>query len=164
MDRKTIIYLVTWTLILAVFWLLLSGFFKPLLLSFGLASVVLVVVLVRRMDNTDNQPQKPSLSLPFFRYIAWLLGQIVLSSSQVAKLVWGSSKRLSPTTTKLPVAHIPEDSRVLYANSITMTPGTLSVDIDDNYVTVHALREDSIKSLQGGKMANSVANISGDKN
>ncbi|WP_394173633.1 Na+/H+ antiporter subunit E [Thalassotalea litorea] len=164
MDRKTIIYLTTWTFILAIFWLLLSGYFKPLLLAFGLVSVALVVLLIWRMDKTDKEPQQPSFSLRFFRYIVWLIGQVVLSSLEVTKLVWGSSKKLSPATAKLPVADIPEHSRVLYANSITMTPGTLSVDIDDDYVTVHALDEKSIKSLQQGEMASKIAKATGEKN
>ncbi|WP_171022349.1 Na+/H+ antiporter subunit E [Thalassotalea litorea] len=164
MDRKTIIYLTTWTLILAIFWLLLSGYFKPLLLGFGLVSVALVVLLIWRMDKTDKEPQQLSFSLRFFRYIVWLIGQVVLSSLEVTKLVWGSSKKLSPATAKLPVTDIPEHSRVLYANSITMTPGTLSVDIDDDYVTVHALDEKSIKSLQQGEMASKIAKATGEKN
>ncbi len=157
-------HLMIWALVLAVFWLLLSGFFKTLLLSFGLISVVLVVFLIRRMDTTDNQPQKLPLSFSFFRYVIWLLGQIALSSLEVTKLVWGSSKKLSPAIAKLPVANTPEKTRVLYANSITLTPGTLSVDIDEEHVTVHALDAQSIKSLEAGEMATKVSSVTGAKN
>ncbi|QDP00203.1 Na+/H+ antiporter subunit E [Thalassotalea sp. PS06] len=164
MERKTIINLVIWTVTLAVFWLLLSGYLKPLLLGFGLASVAVVVFLIWRMDNTDKEPQKLTLNPRFYRYLVWLIGQVVVSSLEVAKLVWGSAKNLSPATAKLPITDIPKNSRVLYANSITMTPGTLSVDIDDKHVTVHALDEESIKSLQEGEMASRITKATGEKN
>lgn len=163
MDRKTIINMVIWTLTLALFWLFLSGFLKPLLLGFGVVSVALVMLILHRMNRIDAQPQQLPASISNVRYTFWLLGQIVLSSLEVAKLVWGNSKNLSPAIAKLPVKDIPNKSRVLYANSITLTPGTLSVDIDEQHVTVHALNERSIKSLQTGEMARKVAGTAGAK-
>lgn len=156
MDRKIIIYLGSWALVLAVFWLLLSGFLKPLLLSFGVASVVLVVFLLRRMDTTDTENQKLALNPYFLQYSIWLLGQVVLSSLEVTKLVWSKNNKVSPAIAKLPVNNVPKKSRVLYANSITLTPGTLSIDIDDEYVTVHALNESSLDSLHHGEMARQI--------
>ncbi|WP_394132357.1 Na+/H+ antiporter subunit E [Shewanella maritima] len=156
MDGKKIKYIVTWSLILFVFWLCLSGFFKPLLLSFGVISVALVMVILLRMDKTDNENQKLALNLHFFRYVFWLLGQIILSSVEVTKLVWGKHTKLSPAIGKLPVNNVPEKSRVLYANSITLTPGTLAIDIDKEHVTVHALDKESLESLSHGDMAQKV--------
>lgn len=156
MDRKTIVYLSIWAVTLFGFWLLLSGFFKPLLISFGLISVALVVFLIHRMDTTDTENQKLAFNLSFISYVIWLLGQIVVSSLTVTKLIWGDSKKISPATAKLPINKVPKRSRVLYANSITLTPGTLSIDIDDKEVTIHALDEDSLASLKHGDMANKV--------
>lgn len=156
MDRKTIKHLISWSLILSAFWLVLSGFLKPLLLSFGVASVALVVFLIYRMNISDAEKQKLALNLSFLQYIIWLSGQIALSSIQVAKLVWGRKAKLSPATGKLPLDKIPKRSRVLYANSITLTPGTLSIDLDNDHVTVHALNEDSIKELRHGDMTEKV--------
>lgn len=156
MNRKTIIYLSVWAIVLSGFWLLLSGFFKPLLLSFGLISVALVLVLLHRMDNTDTENQKLAFNLSFLRYILWLLGQVVSSSLEVTRLVWGSRKELRPAIGKLPIDKVPKKSRVLYANSITLTPGTLSIDIDDKYVTIHALNEESLESLKHGDMVDKI--------
>ena len=64
------------------------------------------------------------------KYIPWLLGQVVQSSMHVTKLVWGSSDKVSPALAKVDVTNIPLSNRVLYANSITLTPGTLSVDLE----------------------------------
>ena len=162
MNRRSSIHLLIWAIVLMAFWLLLSGFLKPLLIAFGLVSVGLVVVVLRRMDATDDQPQTPTLGLSFWRYSLWLIGQILLSSIEVTKLVWGK-KGLSPTMAKLPVSKVPEKNRVLYTNSITLTPGTLSVDIDDDEVTVHALDKQSIEDLKAGGMANKIADVMGEK-
>ncbi|MGB2325374.1 MAG: Na+/H+ antiporter subunit E [Pseudomonadales bacterium] len=163
MERKTVGYILSWGVALAAFWLLLSGYLKPLLLAFGLFSVVLVLYLLRRMDRLDDQPQKLSFSWSFFRYLVWLTGEIIVSSFAVTKLVWGKASKLSPTIDKLPIADTPEDTRVLYANSITLTPGTLSIDIDDKHVTVHALQEASLLSLKEGEMATKAATVTGEK-
>lgn len=161
MSKKLKFHMVTWALVLAVFWLLLSGFLKPLLLSFGVISVAIVLWLISRMDHTDTEQQKLALNLSFLRYIVWLLGQVVLSSLEVTKLIWTGSKNLSPAIAKLPVKKVPKRSRVLYANSITLTPGTLSIDINREHVTVHALNEESLESLRHGEMANKVYSGSG---
>ncbi|NIB41442.1 Na+/H+ antiporter subunit E [Pseudomaricurvus alkylphenolicus] len=163
-SGKKTVYFASWILALAAFWLLLSGYLKPLLLCFGVASVALVVLLLRHMDNIDKQPQKLPLSFAFFRYSSWLMGQIVLSSIEVTKLIWGNSKNLSPAIEKLPVTSSTGRKRVLYANSITLTPGTLSVDVDDDHVTIHALNEKSLDVLRAGKMAKKIATVPVAKN
>jgi multicomponent Na+:H+ antiporter subunit E len=164
MHKTSYIHLAIWAFILAIFWLLLSGFLKPLLLGFGVISVALVMILLKRMDSADGEQQTLTFNFSFLRYLVWLLGQITLSSLEVTKLVWGGNQKLSPATAKLPVDSVPQTGRVLYANSITLTPGTLSIDIDENHVTVHALHKDSIVSLEQGEMANKVqTGVGGEK-
>ncbi len=156
-------HLAKWALALSVFWLLLSGYLQPLLLSFGAISIALVLVVLKRMDAVDNEPRLLSSGQRILRYIAWLLGQIAISSLHVTKLVWGSTNDLSPCLAKIPAKNIPPKKRVLYANSITLTPGTLSVDLDKDHVTVHALQESSIVELQQGGMENKIIGIWGSK-
>lgn len=159
MESNKLLYLIKWTAVLTVFWLLLSGFLKPLLLFFGVVSVVLVVYYTHKMDKTDNSATSIPLGPKFLLYLGWLLKEVVLSSVAVAKKVWGSSDNLTPAIAKLPVKTVPKGGRVLYANSITLTPGTLSIDLDDDYVTVHALQESSLEELQSGEMASRVSRI-----
>lgn len=154
-------HLFKWTVILAVFWLLLSGFIQPLLLSFGAVSIALCLIIIHRMQAVDNRPQMLRLSPRSLLYYVWLLGQIVLSGLAVAKLVWTSPKKLKPSLAQLPLDDIPKDARVLYANSITLTPGTLSVDLDHDTVTVHALEAQSIEDLKAGDMARKVSSATG---
>lgn len=148
-----------WALVLAIFWLLLSGYFTPLLLSFGGVSVVVVIYLLIRMDAIDHKPQQIDTGLRLIRYVPWLIGQIFMSSARVCKLIWVSPKKISPTLTKINTHDIPPDCRVLYANSITLTPGTLSVDLVDDQLTVHALEESSIDELKEGYMERKIARI-----
>ena len=156
-------HLVKWAVLLALFWLLLSGYYQSLILFFGVVSVLLVVYVLHRMDLTDDEPKPVASGFRISRYFAWLLGQIVSSSIHVTKLVWGDPKNLSPSLAKVSAHSVPEKVRVLYANSITLTPGTLSVDLEDGEITVHALQKESIDELQQGEMENKITSIWGKK-
>lgn len=151
-----------WAVLLSVFWLLLSGYIQPLLLSFGAVSVAIVLVVLKRMDTVDQEPCNLSTGLRILRYLGWLMGEIIKSAIHVTKLVWGSSDNLSPALAKIPANNIKPKNRVLYANSITLTPGTLSVDLEDGVVTVHALQESSIEELQQGDMERKITGIWGE--
>lgn len=162
MSQKTnpiVHYVIVWPLVLFAFWLLLSGFFKPLLLGLGVVSVVTVVALLYKMDKHDEQIQPLPLSLGFFAYVGWLLVQVFKSGIQVTKLVWTTGKTVEPTLATLSIKDKSVNTRVLYANSITLTPGTLCIDIDNENVTVHALQQKSIVQLNKGEMAKRVANV-----
>lgn len=141
-----------WAILLSIFWLLLSGYLQPLLLAFGVASVVIVLIVVKRMDQIDLEPISVDLGFKTLRYFFWLIGQIVLSATHVTKLVWGKSSDVSPAQARVSIKNIPSKHHVLYANSITLTPGTLSVDLESDHVTVHALQASSIQQLEEGGM------------
>lgn len=150
-------HIIVWAIVLAAFWLLLSGFFLPLILAFGVISVALVVWVLVRMDKEDETPVSLEVGPKKLSYFVWLVGQIVLSSIDVAKTVWRSPGQTRPALRELSIKHLQEKGRVLYANSITLTPGTLSVDLNKDTVTVHALNADSLTDLEGGDMEQRVA-------
>lgn len=151
-----------WATLLGAFWLLLSGYIQPLLLSFGAVSVAIVLLILKRMDAVDGEPRYVSTGLSMTRYLFWLLGQIVQSAIHVTKMVWGSPKKLSPTLAKVQVKKIPPKCRVLYANSVTLTPGTLCVDLENDEMTVHALQKASIDELEEGDMERKIIGIWGE--
>ncbi len=155
-------HIVKWAAVLAIFWLLLSGFIEPLLLSFGVISVVAVLVVLKRMDEVEHESSQISTSLRLIRYLPWLIGQIISSSIHVTKLIWGSPDKVSPAIAKISSKDVPLSSRVLYANSITLTPGTLSVDLEEDEITVHALHKSSIDELKQGEMERKIAGIWGE--
>jgi multicomponent Na+:H+ antiporter subunit E len=145
-------HMTKWTILLSAFWLLLSGYIQPLLLGFGAVSVIVVLFVLKRMDDVDQEKQEIGTGLRLIRYTPWLIGQILSSSLQVTKLIWGSPDKVSPSLAKISADNIPPDRRALYANSITLTPGTLSVDIVDDEIIVHALQKSSIEELEQKSM------------
>lgn len=157
-------HLVKWAVALSIFWLLLSGFLQPLLLFFGVASTVLVLLVLRRMDAVDTEVKTVTSGHRIFRYAIWLIREIFKSSLHVTKLVWGSPKDVSPALATISAKNVPEKVRVLYANSITLTPGTLSVDLKGEDITVHALHKDSIEELKNGGMEKHITDIWGKAN
>lgn len=153
--------LVKWSSLLAVFWLLLSGYFQPLMLSFGVLTILLTIWLIKRMRALDESPKHFGSTIGFVRYVPWVLSQILLSSTQVAKHIWSRSPKLNPVLDQIPVSAVPANKQVLYANSITLTPGTLCVDIDEQNVTVHALEKSSIDELKDGAIAHQIDKLWG---
>lgn len=150
-----------WTILIAGFWIFLSGYFQPLLLSFGVVSTVLVVYVLHRMNQVDNQPKSLGTGYRSLHYYFWLLIQVVKSSIHVTKLIWGAPNKVVPELEKVRFNDLPKEKQVLYANSITLTPGTLSVDLNDNEVTVHALQKKSIEQLKTGEIENKITSLWG---
>jgi multicomponent Na+:H+ antiporter subunit E len=146
---------------LAVFWLLLSGHYTVLLMTFGVLSVVLVVVLVRRMDAADGTRTHMRLSPRAPRYAGWLAWQVVVSSVAVVRQVWSPRSPPRPAVGVTPVDDLSEVGTVVYANSITLTPGTLSLQVDDAGIEVHALRESDLDGLRSGVMLDHVRALEG---
>lgn len=130
--------LVSLFVLLAVLWLALSGVYTPLLLALGLVSVAFALWISRRMDviGDENNPGLFSWRLPV--YWAWLVWQILLSNLHVARLVL-APRRIAPRVLRMPVKQASVAGKVTYANSVTLTPGTVSLVLEGDELTVHAL-------------------------
>ncbi|WP_144395299.1 Na+/H+ antiporter subunit E [Pleionea sediminis] len=140
------------TLVLSILWIVNSGYYTPLLLSFGLISVLFVVWIAHRMDVVDHETLPIHLSGKLLAYYFWLMKKIIISNIDVARRVWQINPDLSPKLKKLAITQKTDMGRVIYANSINLTPGTLSVDLKNDYVLVHSLTSDGIKELEQGEM------------
>lgn len=124
---------------LAIFWLSLSGYFIPMILSFGVISVALVLGLCARMGILDNETV-PYMNIPkTLSYLGWLSGEIIKANMTVVKAVLKPDMEISPTLVKIPAAQKTDIGRSMFANSITLTPGTVSMALDEGEITVHAL-------------------------
>lgn len=143
-------------LFLSLFWLILSGHYTLLLLSLGFVSVLLVTWFVYRMDRVDGEPSFVYPSFRLLRYGIWLVWSVVLSNIDVARRIWSPSMPISPVWKRIDVKVTSNTQKTLYANSITLTPGTLTTDVKDDHFMVHALSEDGIKDLQDGEMERQV--------
>ncbi len=143
-------------LVLVAAWLLWSGLYKPLLLTLGAISCALCVYLATRMnffETTSILPLLPRLPL----YWLWLLKEIALSSLEVARVVLSPRLELSPTIVDLDAEAQTELCHVILGNSITLTPGTITLDIYKGRLVVHALTAEGAAALKEGKMNRRVA-------
>ncbi len=142
-------------------WVLLSGFFEPFLLSLGLLSCILVVLIALRMDVIDHEsyPLHILPRLPF--YVPWLLWEIVKANVSVAKLILHPKLPISPTVLHVRASQTTSTGRVMYANSITLTPGTVSMNLDEDQIQVHALTAGLAQDLQAGDMDRQVRRLEG---
>jgi len=143
--------------LLVAAWLLWSGFFKPLLLGLGAFSCVLVLYLSHRMRLFDTDIFALRFSINLFRFWAWLGKEIFLSSLEVARVVLNPKLPISPTVVKFDTVCDHQVDRAILGNSITLTPGTLTLNIEGKELTVHALTRKGALDLQSGEMERHVA-------
>jgi len=146
-------------LTLAAFWLLNSGHYSVLILSLGLVSIILVLVISHKMDVIDHESQPLSLNKSIFTYYLWLIKEIIKSNITVVKHIWLGSASISPTLSTIKVSQKTDMGKVIYANSITLTPGTVAIDLLGDEIVVHALLAKDIKSLEAGDMDRRVTRL-----
>lgn len=147
------------SLVLGLIWLGNSGHYSPLLLAFGALSVFLVVWIARRMRVVDGESQPFHLSFRLLAYYGWLFRKIVESNIKVAGCAWRGRNAISPVSARVPCGLQSDLSRVIYANSITLTPGTVTVSLDKGELLVHALTDSGMAELQTGEMEGRVARL-----
>jgi multicomponent Na+:H+ antiporter subunit E len=139
-------------MILSGFWLILSGHYEPLLLALGAVSVALVMLLLRRMDDADHEPGELYPTAALFGYFVWLMGCVIRSNIDLARRIWHPSLPIQLSWTRLDTKVTTPMEKTLYANSITLTPGTLTTDVRDDHFMVHSLSQGSIDELREGEM------------
>ncbi len=140
------------SLSLAVFWLANSEYYTALMLSLGGISITLVVFIAHRMDVIDHEAQPLHITLKLPLYLAWLSKEIFVSNLLVVKHIWLGNKSISPIFATITASQKTDLGKVIYANSITLTPGTVTVKIEDDKFLVHALLKKSIKDLESSDM------------
>jgi multicomponent Na+:H+ antiporter subunit E len=147
------------SLILIVTWLLWSGYYRnPMLVTLGVLSCIGVVAFVRRMRFVDNEEVLP---LRFALYLPWLLWEIVKANVDVARRILDPKLPISPRLIKVKATQKRDLCRVLYANSITLTPGTVSIKMEDDEITVHALTREAAEGVETGVMDAKVTRLEG---
>lgn len=139
-------------LLLLVFWLVNSGHYTPLILGLGLASIILVVVVARRMNVVDEESLPLHLTRELPNYYLWLLKELAISNFQVVRTIWQFGKNLDPAMETIEITQNSDIGRVILANSISLTPGTITTAITVESITVHALDRSSIDALKTGDM------------
>ena len=126
---------------LAALWLLMSGLYKPLVMFLGLCSVILAIYIANRMDQMDDNKQLEYSMSPVstLKYFFWLLIEIVKSNWAVTKIILSPGTPGKQNLFTIPVSCKTEIGQVVFANSITLTPGTITVETEGDHFIVHAL-------------------------
>jgi len=146
-------------LFVAGVWLLLSGHYTALILSLGAVSVLIVTWFIWRMDRVDGEmgvlPMRPRLMY----YLLWLMWQVVLSNIDLVRRIWDPALPIRPTWQRLDIKVTSTLAKTLYANSITLTPGTLTTDVREDHFMVHSLSPDGIEELRKGEMEKQIQRL-----
>ena len=151
-------------LALALFalWLLLSGIYQPLLISLGVASSLFVAWIAHRMDVADHEGFPIHLGPKVFTYWPWLVWEIIKANIDVALIILKPNLNITPTMFRSSADQKTEVGQVTYANSITLTPGTITVGVENGMVEVHALTGTGADEIIGGRMEHRVCDMEGD--
>ncbi len=133
-------YAITLALMLVAMWLALSGRTDHfLLLALGAVSVFLVIVLVERMRTLDEETAPFHRLLFAITYWGWLGGQIFKANIEVARAVLRADLDVTPRLFRVRASQQTDLGRAVFANSITLTPGTVTIDVDGDDLIIHAL-------------------------
>lgn len=152
--------LAVFVLVVFAAWWLLSGVFSPLFLAFGILASVLGVVIGYRMktEEDDDFPGAYVYRAPL--YALWLLKEIAKASIAVTRIIWRPKLNLEPAFAWIPSGQRNSTGLVTFANSITLTPGTVSVLVRGNQIGVHALEQSGLDDLREGEMDRRVQRLS----
>ena len=145
-----------------VAWLLWSGLYKPLLLGLGVVSCLLVLVLARRMDFFDRDVFSLHLIGRLLPFWGWLGKELVVSNIKVARIILSPTMPISPTVTKIEALSEGPVGQAILGNSITLTPGTVTMDDHEGTLIVHCLTADGADDLAQGEMNRRVAALGKD--
>ena len=154
-------YVVTLGLLLLANWLLWSGHFEnPFLIGLGVLSCLGCLYLGTRMQIIDEEGAPAQLGIgPFTRYAPWLIKEIVVSNWQVAKIVISPKMPLKRNLVTVNANQRTPLGKVIFANSITLTPGTVAVEMLGDKIRVHALSLEEAAEDMSGDMHDRVCRL-----
>jgi multicomponent Na+:H+ antiporter subunit E len=154
----------TWAALVAalfIFWLLLSGIYTPFLVLAGLGASIAVAALAWRMDVADREGHPVHLTLAALAYWPWLIKEIVSSGWQVSTIILHPRLPISPTLVRFQPSQKSAVGLVTHANSITLTPGTITVEADHREFLVHALTRTAAAGVVDSEMDRRVSRFEG---
>jgi multicomponent Na+:H+ antiporter subunit E len=146
---------------LFVFWLLLSGIYTPFLVLAGLGVSVAVAALAWRMGASDPEGHPVHFTPAVLTYWPWLIKEIAVSGWQVTCIILHPKLPVSPALVRFKPSQRSAVGLVTHANSITLTPGTITVEANHDSFLVHALTRSGAEGLDGSEMDRRVARLEG---
>lgn len=146
-------------LLLAAFWLANSGHYSPLMLALGGLSVALVILISRRMDAIDDEARSLHWTFRVPGYWLWLFKETVAANLDVVRCIWRGNAAISPVMFTINAGQKTDIGKVIFANSITLTSGTVAVDMIDDAIIIHSLTQKAAEILQTGSMDRRVSRL-----
>jgi multicomponent Na+:H+ antiporter subunit E len=139
-----------------VTWMLLAGQFRPIDFVFGAVGAALVALVNRDLEQLSEVLRHGGGLL---RYVPWLLREVWLANLQVVKIVLHPRLPIDPVLVRVPARLSTDLARTVFANSITLTPGTITIEAGPDELLVHALTQGAADDLVAGTMARRVGRI-----
>ena len=145
-----------------VIWLLLSGHYDPLLLTLGVLSCITCLYVTWKAKFIDEEGLPLHLLIRLPMYTVWLFKEIIKANIDTAKIIILNNP--DPQNFRVKSSQKTEAGKVTYANSITLTPGTVTTELDGDVLEVHALSSDMADDVKSGVMDKKVSWLEGNKN
>lgn len=155
---------------LMLLWIIMSGIFEFKFICFGAISCAIIAaasIKVLILGGLKSDRQYFTFHVNAFKmagYLSWLVKEIIKSSIYVSKVVLFDRAALNPHIIWFKADYDHPAARALLANSITLTPGTITIDIyDDGVYSVHALTDETAEGLLEGTMQKKIAALYGEE-
>jgi len=147
--------------VLYLFWILLSGYFEPFLLSAGAGSALAVVLLARRMRIVDREGHPIQMITTVFLYWPWLIKEIAKCAWDVSRIILDPRLPISPVLVRFKPTQKSQAGLTTHANSITLTPGTITVEASADEFLVHGLTREAAAGVIDSDMDRRVTQVEG---
>lgn len=155
------LHLASLGIVLFAFWLLLSGFFTPFLLAAGAGSALGVVLLAQRMKIVDREGHPLQMIAAVVWYWPWLIKEIAKSAWAVSRIILDPRLPISPVLVRFKPSQKTQVGLATHANSITLTPATITVEAAQNEFLVHALTRSSGAGVIDSEMDRRISKVEG---
>jgi multicomponent Na+:H+ antiporter subunit E len=134
-------YLLGICLAIIAFWVANSGHYKPLMLGFLALSTLITLFVSARLKIIDREGSPYVRLAGFLAYYPWLFWEVVKSNLVIIKACLRADLDINPALVKIKTNCKTDLAKVTFANSITLTPGTVTVEIEGDKLLVHGLYE-----------------------
>lgn len=153
--------------VLLAFWFALSGRADPLFVVTGIVTVVVVTAVTSPITAVCLRPDARRVSVrrgvaAIVRALVfgvWMASRILVASTQLARIVLSRQMPIDPCSVRFRTQLRSPLARTTLANSISLVPGTLTVDIEGDEILVHALAPNQLDDLVSGRLQNRVARV-----
>lgn len=133
-------------------WLLLSGHYEPLFVAFGVGTCTVAVLVAKRMGTLDAESAPFHLAGRAAAYLPWLAWEVLRSNILVARTILSRRMPIDPAIVHFRSSQKTDLGRFVYANSITLTPGTVTTGVVGDDLEVHALSQAHVDGSEENDM------------